>query len=315
MEIKYLSSREVYEKLDMDSCIGLMEEVFAALSNGEVENVVRSMLNTGEGGLLGIMPGLIPSKHAIGAKLITIFHDNYLQGLPSHQGIVAVYDTTNGTLKGICDGTSITAIRTGAVSAVATKYMSRPESTRLALLGSGVQAGTHLDAISRVRDIKEVTVWSNSLESMNSFIDKYSKKYPDMTIKGCETAQEAVKDADIICTVTPSHTPVLKGEWVKAGTHINAVGACARPDRELDSECVRKSKLICDAYSSCMAEAGDYLIPLREGVFGEDHLLGDLGGVVTGKVAVRTSDEDITCFEALGLAAEDVICADWLLRK
>lgn len=314
MEIKYLSSNEVYEKLDMNSCISLMEEVFTALSNGEVDNIVRSMVNTGEGGLLGIMPGLIPSRHAVGTKLITVFHDNYLKGLPSHQGIVAVYDTANGTLKGICDGTAITAVRTGAVSAVATKYMSKPDSTKLALLGSGVQAGTHLEAIKCIRDIREVTVWSNSLESMNSFIEKYSKKYPEISLKGCETAEEAVKDADIICTVTPSHTPILKGEWVKPGAHINAVGACTKRDRELDTECVKKSKLICDAYSSCMAEAGDFLIPLDEGAFGEDHLIGDLGGVVTGKVAARTSKDDITCFEALGLACEDVICADWLLK-
>ncbi len=315
MDIKYISGEEVRQALTMPVCISLMEEVFGALGTGEVKNVVRSVLPTGEGGLLGLMPGLIPSRHAVGTKLITVFHDNYLRGLPSHQGIVAVFDTRTGTVKGACDGNAITAVRTGAVSAVATKYMSREDCSHLALLGSGVQAGTHLEAIRCVRDIRKVTVWSNNEQSLSSFVAKYTRMFPDIEIIPCPDAESAVRGADIICTVTPSSTPVLRGEWIKKGAHINAVGACAAKDRELDTEAARMSKFVCDAHSSCMAEAGDFLIPLKEGAFDEKHLLGELGAVVNGDLKPRSSDEDVTCFEALGLAAEDVICADWLLTR
>lgn len=315
MDIKYLSAQEVNEKLDMKSCIGIMKDVFMAFAEEKIENKLRSVLPINHGKLLGIMPAVLPYRETAGAKLITVFHDNYKIGLPSHQGVVAVFSTEDGQLQGICDGSAVTAIRTGAVSALATDCMANEDATVMCLIGGGVQADMHLKAITLVRDIKTVTIWCPTLAESEAFCEKHRAEYPDITFVPCENCADAVKDADIICTVTPSSTPVLMGEWVKEGAHINAVGACAAAARELDSACVVKSKLVCDNYVSCKNEAGDYLFPLKEGLITEDHILADLARVVSGKAVIRTDEKDITMFESQGLACEDVACASWLVNN
>jgi len=280
-----------------------------------MENKLRSVFPVDTGKVFGIMPAVMPQEEACGAKLITAFHTNHAKGLPSHLGIVAVFSTDDGQLQGICDGTSITAIRTGAVSALATDYMARKDAKKMCLIGGGVQADMHLEAISLVRDIDTVTIWCPTLAESEKFAAKHRDNYPQITFIPCENPEDAAKDADIICTVTPSSTPVLKGEWVKAGAHINAVGACAAASRELDSQCVAKAKLVCDNYDSCKNEAGDYLFPLKEGLITEAHILADLAEVISGQTAIRTADTDITMFESQGLACEDVACAAWLLKQ
>lgn len=315
MELKYLSAQQVNEKLDMKTCIGLMKDVFTAFAEDKMENKLRSVFPVDAGKIFGIMPAVIPTEDVCGAKLITVFQSNHEKGLPSHLGIVAVFSNEDGQLQGICDGTSITAIRTGAVSALATDYMARKDSSTMCLIGGGVQADMHLKAITLVRDIKKVTVWCPTLAESEKFCDKHRKDYPDIQFIPCENCEDAVKDADIINTVTPSPVPVLFGRWVKEGAHINAVGACSKTTRELDSECVAKAKLFCDNYDSCRNEAGDYLFPLTEGLIDENHLLGDLAEIVSGKISPRENEKDITMFESQGLACEDVVCAAWLLRQ
>ena len=315
MSLKYLSEKQVNEMLDMKTCIGLMKDVFTAFAEGKMENKLRSVFPLQAGNVFGIMPAVIPFEEVCGAKLITVFPSNHSKGLPSHLGVVAVFSASDGQLLGLCDGTAITAIRTGAVSAVATEYLSRKDSSTMCLIGGGVQADMHLKAITMVRDIKKVTIWCPTLSESEKFCEKHKADYPEIDFIPCENCADAVKDADIINTVTPSTVPVLFGEWVKKGAHINAVGACSKTARELDSQCVAKAKLFCDNYDSCKNEAGDYLFPLNEGVINESHLLGDLGEVVSGKVVTRTSDEDITIFESQGLACEDVVCAAWLLKQ
>ncbi len=315
MELKYLSAQQVNEKLDMKTCIGLMKDVFTAFAEDKMENKLRSVFPVDAGKIFGIMPAVIPTEDVCGAKLITVFHSNHEKGLPSHLGIVAVFSNEDGQLQGICDGTSITAIRTGAVSALATDYMARKDSSTMCLIGGGVQADMHLKAITLVRDIKRVTVWCPTLAESEKFCDDHRKDYPDIQFIPCENCEDAVKDADIINTVTPSPVPVLFGRWVKEGAHINAVGACSKTTRELDSECVAKAKLFCDNYDSCRNEAGDYLFPLAEGLIDENHLLGDLAAIVSGKISPRENEKDITMFESQGLACEDVVCAAWLLKQ
>ncbi len=315
MDIKYFSAREINEKLDMKSCINIMEDVFTAFAEGKIENKLRSVLPVEHGKLMGIMPALLPYRDTVGAKLITVFHDNYKVGLPSHQGVVAVFSTENGSLQGICDGSAITAIRTAAVSALATKYMANKESATLCLLGGGVQAKMHLMAIPLVRNITKVTVWCPTIEESRAFCQNNKDIWPDIELVPYEQAEHAVKQADIICTVTPSPVPVLMGKWVQEGAHINAVGACAAANRELDSRCVAKSRFFCDSLVSCHNEAGDYLFPLKEGLITEDHILGELCDVISGKVAAREYDSDVTIFESQGLAREDVACASWLLNN
>ncbi|MEG1781657.1 MAG: ornithine cyclodeaminase family protein [Oscillospiraceae bacterium] len=315
MDIKYYNSQEVREKLSMKTCIELMRQVFLGLSKGEVTNQLRSVLPIESGKLMGVMPALLPYEEVVGAKLITVFHDNFKAKLPSHQGVVALFSTTDGQLMGICDGMAITAVRTGAVSAVATDCLANKSAQVLCLMGAGVQAGTHLEAISLVRELKKVNVWSIYQEEAKNFIEKYSKSYPQIDFTAFENPGEAVRDADIICTVTASHTPVLKGEWLKPGVHINAVGACSAKDRELDGQAMAKGKLVCDSRVSCLNEAGDYLLAKSEGMIVVEDILAEIGDVLSGKSHIRQSEDDITIFEALGLAAEDIACAAWLLKQ
>ena len=313
MNIRYVDAEEVTRRLDMNTCIAIMRQVFSEVVSGSSRSILRSVVPMNRG-ILGIMPAVLPDQNVAGAKLITVVHDNASRSLPGHQGIVAAFNASDGSLLGICDGTAITAIRTAAVSALATDVLANSDVQTLCILGSGVQADMHLNAICRVRPIRIVKVWSRSIEHAERFSQKWQSRYPDISIRSCTSAQEAVEGADIICTVTPSSTPILQGEWVKVGAHINAVGACAAKDRELDSECIRRAKLVCDSEHACRSESGDFLIPLKEGVIGEGHLLASLGDVITRRKRIRTSVFDITCFESLGLAEEDLACATYLLE-
>lgn len=311
--MRYISEQEVRERLTMRRCIDLMRELFTTIAQGGVTHKLRMAMPMEPGKLLGVMPGYLPYKDSVGAKIITVYHENYKRGLPSHQGIVAIFDAETGAPRGIVDGMAITAIRTAAVSAVATDALARKDASSLALLGAGVQAATHLEALSLVRKLGEVRVWSIDREEAERFAARESAKY-DAPILVCETAKEAVADADIVCTVTASKTPVLEGAWLAPGTHINAVGACQPKDRELDSACVAGARLVGDSALSVTSESGDYLFPLQEGLIGETHLLGELGDVLIGKLDGRRDAAEITLFEALGVAAEDIACASWLLE-
>ena len=201
------------------------------------------------------MPGYLKKSGVLGTKIITVFPDNHRHGLPSHQGVVLLFDSNNGALKAVVDGSEITAIRTAAVSAIATDQLARKDSEVLCLLGAGQQARTHLEAMLLVRPIKVVKVWSRNSENAKRFKDEMEQKF-NVLIKVCDTAEEAACDADIICTVTSSKQPILKGVWVKEGAHINAVGACQPNDRELDSELVRKSMFYVDSIESATNESG-----------------------------------------------------------
>lgn len=313
MGIRYVDAAEVNKRLTMKTCIAVMRRVFIEFAEGRANNILRSVAPMNQG-ILGIMPAVLPGQNVAGAKLITVIHENASRGLPGHQGIVAVFDANDGRPLGICDGTAITAIRTAAVSAVATDALANPEAETLCILGSGVQAAMHLKAICCVRPVRNVRIWSRSKHAEH-FVQQWKSEYPDIIMYCCATAREAVEGADIICTVTSGSEPILMGQWVKAGAHINAVGACAAKDRELDSECVRRAKFICDSEHACRSESGDYLVPLSEGVIGEEHILASLGEVIAGRKRIRSSASDVTCFESLGLAEEDLACAAYLLAK
>jgi ornithine cyclodeaminase len=310
--IRFIGAKDVTERLAMTKCVELMRKLFREISEGGISHRLRMAMPVDEGKLLGIMPGYAPPENSLGAKIITVYHGNSAKGLPSHQGIVAVFDAGSGSLKGIVDGMSITAIRTAAVSAVATDILAKKDAKSLALLGSGVQAHTHLEAISCVRAIETVRVWSRNRERARAFVEEESRRRGcGFTV--CDTAAQAAARSDIICTVTSSRTPVLEGSHVQPGAHINAVGACLPADRELDSECVAKARFFGDSAQSVKNESGDYLFPLGEGVIRAEHFLGEIGDLMTGKISGRRSDTDITVFEALGLAVEDIVCASWLL--
>lgn len=307
--MKNISKADVYSKLTPKECINIMQKTLLALEQGEAEQYLRTVTPLPEGGLMGYMPAALPG--CFGAKLITVFHSNTGTEYPSHQGSVLLFDSTYGSLLGMADGGAITEIRTGAVSAVATDLLANLSAHTLALLGAGVQARSHLLAIKEVRKLTEVTVWDIREEKAEAFAEEMAKQ-TGLTIKVCATAQEAVQHADIICTLTASKTPVLEKEWVKKGAHINAVGACAKSERELSSALVAAGEMYCDSIESVFAESGDFLIPREEGLFDDTHLRGTIGGLLAGKSQGRITDDEITIFEALGLAVEDVACANYL---
>ncbi len=309
--MEQMDKRQVLRRLSMAGCIGLMRTVLQDDAEGKSRQYLRTVTPLPGNNLLGFMPAYLGTGDYFGAKVITVFPGNHQAGLPSHQGSVLLFDAEHGALRLMADGDAITQIRTGAVSAVATDLLARPDAKRLALLGAGAQGRSHLEAMALVRRLTEVTVWDVRPENARRFAAEMAEK-AGCPIRACSCAEEAVRDADIICTLTPSPTPVLESSWVKPGAHINAVGACSATARELSSDLVARCLLYGDSVESVEKESGDYLIPLSEGVIQKGHLRGTIGQLLCGEITGRTSAQDVTLFDALGLAIEDVACAKYL---
>ncbi len=294
----------------MSECIRAMERMFIGLAQGKARIQKRSIIQIPRtNGSLAIMPAI--GKSAASAKVMTIYPQNAGTRFETHQGVVLLFDSKKGRLLAVLDSTSVTAIRTAAVSAVATKLLSKRDSSRLAILGSGAQASAHLRAIPLVRNIDRIKVWSRNFEHAKSLVRRTQKD----SVVAVKTVEEAVSDTDIICTVTSSTKPILKGRWIKQGAHINAVGAYTRNSRELDSEAVKKSVSFVDSRESANFEAGDFLIPKSQGIIRGSHIRGELGDLLTGKVRGRTNDRQITLFKSLGLATEDLAAAEKIYSK
>ena len=260
------------------------------------------------------MPGYLGEPAALGVKVITVFPANHARGLDSHQGAVLLFDVEDGSLTAVIDGGAVTAVRTAAVSAVATDLLARPDAGDLAILGSGAQARTHLEALAVVRDLRRVRVWSRRPEHAARFAEDESRTR-GVAVQAMESAREAVADADLICTVTAAVEPVLLGKWIAPGAHVNAVGACTPNARELDTEAVVRSRLFVDWRESTLNESGDFLIPRAEGAVNDDHIRADLGELLRGRAEGRTSAGDVTVFKSLGLAIEDLAMAHAVLAR
>jgi ornithine cyclodeaminase len=315
MPILIVNQDEVRRLLPMAECLDVMEETLSALARGEALLPLRQVLMLPGGqGAFAAMPAHLSSPAAIGIKVITVFPGNHGTEYDSHQGAVLLFETEHGRLLAVMDATSITAIRTAAVSGVATRALSRLAASTLALLGSGVQAATHLDAVALVRPLRRVRVWSRDPARVARFVTAARSRHP-FDIQAAASAREAVEDADVVCTVTASREPVLEGAWLRPGAHVNAVGASLRTARELDSAAVARARVFVDRRESAASEAGDLLIPRAEGAIGDGHVQGELGDVLLGRVDGRTRDDEITLFKSLGLAVEDVASAHHIHRR
>ena len=301
--------------LPMDRCIDLMADALAGLARGEATNPLRSMVPVpaSQPSALATMPAVLANPPAMGVKIISVFPGNHEQGFDSHQGFVLLFEGEHGTPVALIDAIAITAVRTAAASGLATRLLARSDATSLAILGSGVQARSHLDAMRAVRDLGEVRAWSPHADRLRQFVADSVEA--GVHVQAAGSAEEAVRGADIVCTVTASTQPVLRGEWLVPGVHINAVGSSVRSSRELDSEAVRRARLFVDRRESARNEAGDFLIPLGEGVIGEDHIVAEIGEVAAGMAPGRTSDDEITLFKSLGLAVEDLAAARWIHQQ
>jgi ornithine cyclodeaminase len=250
----------------------------------------------------------------MGLKIVSVFPGNHGTEYDSHMGAVMIFETKHGQPLAIMDATEITAIRTAAVSGVATKLLAREDAGDLTLLGSGTQARTHLQAMLLCRKIRRVRVWSRSLENGREFAERESRRH-NMQVEFMTTVQAAVQGADIVCTTTSSPDPILPGKYVSPGVHINAVGSSVPFARELDTEAVVKSRLFVDRRESTVNEAGDFLIPKKEGAIGDNHIQGEIGEILLGKVRGRKTAEEITLFKSLGLAVEDLASANHIYKK
>jgi alanine dehydrogenase len=315
MEPLIINKETIASLLSMEECISVMENTFRSLASGHCVQPLRPLMwLPDKTGILGMMPGYAGDIDVMGIKVISIFPGNKNSMYSSHQGLVLLFETKNGRPICIADADEITAIRTPAASAVATNILAKKEAETLSILGSGLQAARHIEAMLLVRKIKKITLWSRNEIHAKQLAEKVAGKI-NLEIKVVKNPEEAIRGSDIICTVTGSIEPIVKGEWVSKGTHINAVGACTPVARELDTATILKSKLFTDCYESLFNEAGDFIIPKNEGVIDDSYVKGEIGEILLEKKTGRTSNEEITIFKSLGLAVEDIFAVNHIYRK
>ncbi|HEV8148721.1 MAG TPA: ornithine cyclodeaminase family protein [Gemmatimonadales bacterium] len=315
MALRILNQAEVTALLPMQECIDVMDAVLRTLSGGGAQLPLRTVLRLPAGkGYFGVMPAQLSEPSSLGLKAIGVFPGNEGTRLDSHQGLVILVDPENGSPIAVMDASSITAIRTAAVSAVATRALARTDAGDLALLGTGVQARTHLEAMLAVRRIRRVRAFGRTQERLLGFV-RWARERLEQEVEAVASPQECVVGADLICTVTASPTPVVQGDWLSEGAHLNAVGSSIPTTRELDTRAMRRGRLVVDRLESARHEAGDFLIPLQEGALTEAHILGELGDVLLGRIVARRGPSDITIFKSLGLAVEDLAAAHHVLGK
>jgi ornithine cyclodeaminase len=316
MKILIVSGSDVHELLSYGECAEVLRDALAARARGEVCQPLRTVIRPGDrAGLMALMPAYWPGTDpAYGLKAICIFGGNPAIGLDAHQGVVLLSSTRTGEPLAILNASAITEIRTAAVSAVATALLARPDATELAIIGTGVQARAHLLAISGSRPLTGIRVAGRDHARAARFASQLQAS-AGAAVTACASAREAVAGAGLIVTATSAAEPVLQRGWLAAGTHINAVGACLPHTRELDSATMADAALFADSRESVRGEAGDYLLALAEGAIGPDHVRAEIGELLTGDAAGRSSDQEITVFESLGLAVEDLAAAAYVYGK
>ena len=310
-ELLVLNEHEVEDLLDMEGCIAAMEEALSSLARGEVFLPLRPKVKPPDvNNFLGLMPVHKGGGHPMyGLKTVAIFPDNPSRGLDPHQGTVTLYSGETGQVLAVMNASPITAIRTAACSAVATRLLAREDARELAVIGAGHQARPHIEAIGLVRDLARIRIAARTKANAEKLAAQFDNA------EAVPSAEEAVRGADIVVTVTNSAEPVVERGWLEDGVHVNAVGACLPTFRELDSETVADSAFFVDRRESAENEAGDYIIPLGEGSIGNDHIRAEIGELLIGAAPGRTSDTEITVFESQGLAVEDLFAAEYLVRR
>lgn len=304
-----LSREEIAKTLEMPAVIEAVENAHAALSTGGAVQAERSTVEVpGCTTLLVPMTAAIASQSVAGIKLLTDTPANAARKLPVQQSTILLVDPETGSCEALLDGPALTLFRTAAASAVATKHLARTAARTLGLVGAGAQARAHLDALSCVMTIDKVVVWSRTKERVEAFANYARDRVNQVVV--AEGPEEVVRAADVLCTLTPSREPIVKGEWFSNGLHVNAVGAPPRPEyREIDSEGIARSTVIVDSYDVVRRESGDVLVPLAEGVITAEHFATELGDVVAGIREGRRTDDAITLFDSVGLGLQDMAAA------
>jgi ornithine cyclodeaminase/alanine dehydrogenase-like protein (mu-crystallin family) len=316
MKLLIVNQDEVEQLLPMSDCIAVMTDALMALAKGQVHLPLRMVVRPPEAkGVMALMPAYVSGENAaFGVKIIGVFNGNPAIGKDSHQGAVLLLSGETGEPLALMNASAITAIRTAAVSGVATRVLARADAGDLAIIGSGVQARSHLAAMACVRSIRRVRVVSCDPMHAQEFVRNVRSSYP-FQIEAVSTIEAAVRDADLIVTATSSSEPVLKREWISHGAHLNVVGASQSFAREVDSATMAASSLFGDRRESTVNESGDYLFALHEGAIGPDHIRAEIGEVLIGAKPGRINPDEITLFKSLGLAIEDLAAAEYVYRQ
>ena len=315
MNVPVLDSETVFRALDMPACIDLMAATQAAISRGEVELPLRSMLQVADGaGYFGVMPGEIGANEVFGAKLVSLFPENPGRSIPTVQGYILLFDRTDGTPLALVEAASVTALRTAAASGAATRLLARQDASVLAVLGCGVLAETHLEAMLAVRPVRDVRIWGRNLEKATAFAERNAGR-GGARVQAVADAAEAVSDAHLVCTVTGSYTPILQGAWLSPGAHVNLVGAHNPATREADGVVLQRSRVYTEITEFALAEAGDLLLAIEEGHITRSDIVGEIGTAIDGKIPGRTRESEITVYKSLGNTAQDLAAAHYVYTR
>ncbi|MGA7236589.1 MAG: ornithine cyclodeaminase family protein [Bryobacteraceae bacterium] len=303
----WLSEADVRALLSLPELIGAMESALAAFSARQVDQPVRTAVEIRDRTFFASMPAYDGAHGILGAKLVTVFPDNAARGLHTHLAAISLFDAGTGELAAVMDGRYITELRTAAASAVSVRHLSRADASKLAILGSGVQARSHLAALPLVREFREIRAWSPTAAHLHEFAQG--------PVQAAPSAEDAVRGADVILIATSSVSPAIANEWVSEGAHVIAIGACRPSQREIDPALVARAALFTDSRAAVLKESGDVIQSMREGRFAEDHVRAELGEVINRSKPGRQSPEQVTLFKSLGLAIEDLTAADLVYRR
>lgn len=310
--MRLIDAAEVRRNLTYEVAIPTVRAAMIALSAGETRQLLRSILHFQDGRMFGVMPGALGEAAAFGAKVLSVFPRNLDAGRPSHQGAVMVFDPVTGELACVADAQPVTAIRTAAASAVATDALARPDAARLALLGYGDQAEGHARAIAKVRALQGVTVWGRSAERAQAFAARIAPEI-GAPVQVAASAQAAVADADIVCTLTSAKEPILRGAWLAPGAHVNLVGSSFAGPVEVDHDLVVRARFIADHREGVLAQGAEFLKAKAAGLIGDEHVAGEIGQVLAGTLEGRQSADQITAYKSLGHIVQDLASVQALL--
>lgn len=310
--MRFIDREEVSRRLTYDRCIPIVREAMIAFSRGETRQLLRSIIPLADGRMFGVMPGAMGERAPFGAKLISVFPENFAKGVQSHQGLVILFEPESGAPVCVLHAGEITAIRTAAASAVATDALARADARRMAILGYGEQAATHARAIGKVRALDAVKVWGRSFERAEAFAARMADEL-GLSVSGAKSAEEAVGDADIICTVSSAKEPILRGAWVRPGAHVNIVGSSYAGPVEVDNDLVVRARFIADSREGVLKQGAEFLRAKEAGLIGDDHIVAEIGEVLAGRREGRRTAEEITAYKSLGHVVQDLASA-WALH-
>jgi ornithine cyclodeaminase len=306
--MRIINRQEVERLLPMAACMDVLADAMRAASSGAVSMPLRLFTPLADGsGSFGLMPGSTLDPPFFGAKVISLLPGNPAKGLPMVQGYVSLFDHDSGKPVALIEGASVTAIRTGAASGLATRVLARKDARTHGIFGTGVQAVTHIDAVNCARDIGEILVWGRDPEKTRQFARQQSERL-QAAIKATDDPAEAAA-CDVVSTVTAATSPILEGDWLRPGCHLNLVGVHTPEAREADTRAIVRSRVYVDLMESAMNEAGDILVPIDEGAIDRAHILGEIGQVLAGEIPGRTGDGEITLYKSLGIVAQDLFAA------